>query len=125
MAQRLVVEFSMRGAEEQRGDRYAIRSEVLGFTVYGANLREARKAFSEALTVLIRSFGSDVYRLRDYLDQMGVHHRLVRETVPPELVGDDRIPQVEVTPIEKEEPLDDSNEDGVFEQRYGVPIGAA
>ena len=109
MTTRVTLELTVRGGEQEREDRWAVRSQEFGFTVYGKTSEEAHEAFLDAVTTLINSFGDDAL-LRDYLDRKGVLHRFARETDP------DEDHEIEEAPEESGEP---------FEQRVEVEIGAA
>lgn len=102
MSNRVTLELTVRGSEEKREDRWVLRSQEFGFTVYGKTPEEANQAFVDAMTALINSF-DDPSLLRDYLDKKGVQHRFAREAL------DDR----------------ERDTERFFERRLEVTIGAA
>ncbi len=66
---------TLKGSEEKREDRWAVKSSEFGFVVYGATREEANQAFGEAVTALLGSFGDDL-SLRRYLEDKGIQYQL-------------------------------------------------
>lgn len=75
MSDSTTLRLTLKGSEEAREDRWAVKSLEFGFVVYGATREEANHAFGEAVTALLNSFGGDEPSLRQYLEDKGVQYQ--------------------------------------------------
>lgn len=78
MSNEQVLELKVRGSEEERDGKWAVRSYEFGFTVYGETREAAIEAFDGAVDALVNSFGDDGL-LRNFLDKKGVYYRFPTE----------------------------------------------
>ena len=92
MSNGVTLQLTVHGSGEKRKDRWAVRSDEFGFTVYGKTREEAHEAFADALTTLLNSFGDDGL-LRDFLDRKGVLHRFAREAPEIEEASESQEPE--------------------------------
>lgn len=65
---KMLLEFMIKGVEEERSDRWVIHSEVFGFTAYGKSIEDARQSFVDMHVALVCSFTNPV-KLRQYLEE--------------------------------------------------------